>query len=277
MFDLGLAAAILILVLLISLSPLVAVPIGMVLAMYALTVDQPMLQAAAIGAVGVTAARLVLALRTRRGRPGNLSPAAQAQQDALRQWLGRSRSYGITTFWAGALPVLPANFVFPLLATMRAPLHFALLGSLVGQLPTLLVTTWIFTTIAQALTPGSDEAATLLGIVAMLLIVRKLLDAVDWHHLRSEHRLRTRQEAADPRLRVFMPGWPPGEATGDTSTRLGDPDDRPDTDLEIEGEVVSEEEEDDEQPPRRPRLQPPLEGDSPPDTSPDDPPSGSAL
>ena len=104
--DLGIAIALLALVTLVEASPIVRIPIGLLLAIAMLAYDAELLPIALIGAAGVTIARVGLAISARRGRDrlGKASPAMQAQREQLRSQLSGSPAYARITFLLAALP-----------------------------------------------------------------------------------------------------------------------------------------------------------------------------
>ncbi len=228
-----LAAAVIALVALVESTPWIRVPIGLLLAIALIAMDADVLQVAMLGAVGVMFARLALALvaRSVRDRLGAGSPQASARRDALRAHLSQSSTYARTTFTLAALPGIPAAFVFPLLGAMRAPLAPALAGTIVGRVPVLALTTALFTWVGRASTENDSDAALLLGVMAILLLVLRTINRVDWQHRTQGGGWRMRED--DAFLRMVTLGEAPGAAP---HSELGNDDD----DI-VEGELVGEE------------------------------------
>lgn len=184
------AAGVFVAALVATASPIARIPVGMLLAMFAITFRVPLLLAAALGATGATAGRWLLASR---GRAASATSGGAGELHAgIRGWLAQNHKYRATTFVAGATPFLPARIVFPLLGSMRAPIGPALAGSLVGQFLLLSVTTWVAATLARALTDGEQHAAWLLGGAAAAVLVVRVASGLDRDHWRSERRLRMR-------------------------------------------------------------------------------------
>jgi hypothetical protein len=232
------AAIALVLAALVASSPLVAMPIGLLLATYMLATGAPIWLAAVAGAGGATVARALMALQARTGRTRDASPDAKAQQDQFSRWLRDSPSYRQATFIAAALPVFPARFLFPILGSIRAPLDFALAGAFVGQIPLQALSTACFAGVARWAT-GSDTAASwLLGAIAIGLIVRKLAASIDWQHWRDHRSLRFRDDAFESNV----PGMVRMSLLGDQSPVNWVPPGRPDAAGDtIEGEVIDQE------------------------------------
>ncbi|NLG26446.1 MAG: VTT domain-containing protein, partial [Chloroflexi bacterium] len=181
------AIALVALVALLELSPLVRLPLGLVLAIGLLASDAELLPIALIGAMGVMLARLGMALAARGGhdRIGASSPAARQRREALRAHLASSPTYARMTFLMAALPGMPGTFLFPLLGAMRAPLWPALAGTIVGRLPVLAFTTAIFTWLARIGDGSDQDAALTLGVLAVLLLIIRSIGLVDWQHRRE--------------------------------------------------------------------------------------------
>jgi membrane protein YqaA with SNARE-associated domain len=242
--DPAIAAALVVLVALVEASPIVRLPIGLLLAISLLAADAQLLPIALLGALGVTVARLGIALAARRGRDRSrrASPAALAQREALRRHLSGSRAYARTSFFIAALPGVPASFFFPLLGAMRAPLWPAIAGTIVGRTPVLALTAALFTWLGR-LGEGTDsDAAVALGVFTVVLLVFRTVQQVDWAH------------------RAATGGWrwrdPSGGAVRMTTTMFGDATGGPHGGWEraahgdehdiVEGELLGEEVEDDD-------------------------------
>lgn len=243
-------AALVLLVALVEASPVVRIPVGLLLAIGLLASDSELLPIALLGAVGVMAARLALALTARSGRDrlGAPSPAAQAQREALRAKLAGSPAYTRMTFVLAALPGVPAGFIFPMLGAMRAPLWPALAGTVVGRTPVLALTCAIFTWLGRAVSDSDDQAVVTLGMLALLIFLYRTIGRIDWRH-RSETGQWRMRDADEHMVRMTTAfGVGPGEdapfgASGRGPGRAASPDD----DL-LEGEVLGEEIVDDETP-----------------------------
>jgi len=167
-------------------SAYVRLPLGLLLAIALLASDADLLPIALIGAGAVTVARLTLAIRARRGRDNGANPRHGAHRDALRAQLAASPAYARTTFILGALPGVPANVIFPLLGSMRAPLTPVVVGTLVGRTPMLALTTAFFVWVGRFGDGGDDAATILLGIFATGLLIIRTVGLIDWQH-RAEH------------------------------------------------------------------------------------------
>jgi membrane protein YqaA with SNARE-associated domain len=225
--------ALLLVVALVESSRFVRVPIGLLLAIALLASGTELVWIALIGASGVAIGRIGLALQARFGLERALSDNARAQRAALGEQLKASKAYTRITFVMAALPGIPATFVFPLLGSMRGPLWPALLGTIAGRTPLLVLTTWIFQLIGEGFTSSTDEAVQLLGIVAVMLLIVRLLNQIDWAH---------REETGQWRMSDATPGvmrwatFSAGSATVSHST----PTDFGADDI-VEGEIVGEE------------------------------------
>jgi membrane protein YqaA with SNARE-associated domain len=243
------AAALLLLVVLVESTQWIRLPLGLLLAIALLAAEAELLPIALIGAIGVMVARLSLALAARNGRDrmGTPSPAAQAQRDTLRAHLARSPAYARTTFVLAALPGVPAGFVFPLLGAMRAPLWPALAGTVVGRVPVLALTAAVFTWLGRLVSDGDDEAALLLGVLAVVLFAFRSLGRVDWRHRAATGHWRLRDEH-DPfvRLTTTLAGTDRANAGDPWPGRQARRPASPDEDI-VEGELLGED--DDDEPP----------------------------
>jgi membrane protein YqaA with SNARE-associated domain len=243
------AAALLLLVVLVEATPWIRLPLGLLLAIALLAADAELLPIALIGAVGVMIARLSLARAARSGRDrlGSPSPAAQAQRDTLRAHLAQSPAYARTTFVLAALPGVPAGFVFPLLGAMRAPLWPALAGTIIGRVPVLALTAAVFAWLGRLVSDGDDEAALLLGVLAVVLFAFRTLGRVDWQHRAATGQWRLRDES-DPfvRLTTNLAGTDRANAGDAWPGRQARRSPSPDEDV-VEGELLGED--DDEDPP----------------------------
>lgn len=215
--DFALAIAIILLALMVSATPALGIPVGVVLGVYVLVADESVWLAAALGAAGVALGRLWLAVAARAGRRSRRNPVARSHVEAVRQALTSNGRYRRAVFWAAATPLVPARFLWPLLGTIRAPLAPALAGVVLGQLPLLALTCGIAVAVARALTQGEDEAATLLGLAAILMMMFRLLGSIDWDHWRAHRRLRMRPSGHGSRVSTFF-GAPKGPGAGRVRT-----------------------------------------------------------
>ena len=220
MHDLPTLVALLLLVAIVESSPFVRLPIGLLLAIGLLVQGSAgrLLPVVLVGAVGIALGRVALAVTARRGRDrsAKASPQMAAQRDALRARLADSPAYARITFLMGALPGVPAGFLFPLIGAMRAPLLPAVAGTIVGRLPILLVTTSIFAWLGRLGATTDHDAAVSLGILAALLLVFRLFGLVDWQH-RAETgawRMRDPDEAGARVTTIFTGGGRPGGGFG---------------------------------------------------------------
>lgn len=231
--DPAVVIAVVALVALVESSAWIRVPLGLLLAIALLKSGAELLPIALLGALGVMAARLVMALAARRGRDrlGATSPAGQAQRDLLRAQLAGSPSYARMTFLISALPGVPASFLFPLLGAMRAPLWPALAGTVVGRVPALALTTALFTWLGRIGDTSDRDAAILLGVMAAGLFVIRFISLIDWEHRAATGRFRLR-EVASPAMRVSGMFEAPAARSGAAPVE--------DEDV-VEGEVLGEE------------------------------------
>lgn len=236
------AIALLVLVALVEWSPAVRLPTGLLLAIGLLASSSELLPVAALGAVGVAAARVGMALAARRGRDRArpASPGVAAQRDALRTHLARSPAYARTTFTIAALPGVPSTFVFPLLGAMRAPLWPAIAGTMFGRLPVLALTAAAFAWLGRLVSENDTQAAITLAMFAIILLVVRTVARVDWEHRAAtgEWRLSDPDEPLvrmTTRLGTQPAAWPRGasDSPGDEGEVL-------------EGELVGEDEVDDD-------------------------------
>lgn len=189
------AAVLAVAVTLLTLSDLVALPVSVLLASWTLSVDRPLLQAAAIGTAGVVAGRLLLARQGRQaaGRPEpQRGERARPNREQLHAFLASSPRYAGLTFGIALLPIGVARTVFPLLGELRLPLRYALAGTVVGQLPVLLVGTWLFREIAQALAADDRSAAMLLALGSLAWLVVTIPGRLDRDQWRRNRRLAAR-------------------------------------------------------------------------------------
>jgi membrane protein YqaA with SNARE-associated domain len=253
--DPTIAIALVLLIALVEATPAIRVPTGLLLATALLAADAELLPIAALGAIGVTLARLTLALVARAGRDRArpAPPHVEARRAALRAQLSRSSAYARTTFVLAALPGVPAGFVFPLLGAMRMPLWPALAGTLVGRVPVLAISTAVFAWLGRAVTSSDTEAATLLGVMSIMVLVLRTFNRIDWQHRSATGEWRMRPEA-DPFVRM---GLRVDDIAVDARFSAGEAsDDDPDV---VEGELLGEEVdgEDDQGTEEPPRTLPP--------------------
>ncbi|MCW2925036.1 MAG: hypothetical protein JWM98_2440 [Thermoleophilia bacterium] len=243
--DPSILVAVLLLVALVESSPLVRLPVGLLLAVALLASGADLLPIALVGAAGVTLARLGLALSARRGRDraSAASPLAQAQREALRARLSGSGAYTRITFSLAALPGIPPTFLFPLLGAMRAPLWPALAGTLVGRTPLLALTTAVFAWLGRIGDGSDSDAALSLGILALALLVFRTFGLVDWRHRAETGKFRMRDADAGAMRMTGMfsgPGAEGGGSAGWSRADVGVGHDPADADI-IEGEFLGEE------------------------------------
>lgn len=227
-------------------SPLVRVPIGPIVALYALKLpDLGLGGAIALGVAGAVLGRWLLVLAGRSGRAGLSGPAA-ARQDAMREALGRSDDYRRMTFMAGAVALVPARYVFPLLGAMRMPTGFALAGALVGQFVLIGASAGLSRWLALAATgQEARDAARLLAAVVIVLVVLGMLRMIDLEATRRDRRLRWHDPDASWMGSFSLFGTGTGDAGPDGSGYQPSA-----ADDEIEGEVVDEEVDPGDTPPR---------------------------
>lgn len=244
--DPSVAIALLVLVALVEASPLVRLPIGLLLAIAMLASGAELLPIALIGAAGVMLGRLALALAARSGgeRRPTTDPAVKARREAMQRHLASSPTYTRMAFVLAALPGVPAGFIFPLLGAMRAPLWPALVGTLVGRTPVLAITTVVFAWLGR-LGDGSDaDGALTLGVFAVLLLAFRTVGLIDWAHRAETGRFRLRDpdERAARLTTMFGPGMtgPPNDQAGSAGVD--------DSDV-VEGELLGEEVDDDDDDP----------------------------
>jgi len=234
----------------VTFNPVTRVPIGVLAGMYVLYSDVTVATGALLAAVGVTLARIVLALAAKRpNHQRKLSPEARAREEAMHAWLGSNPQFVRISFLMGALPFVPSRVTFPMLGAIGAPLRWAVLGSLSGSTLVLFVTTWFSTAVAVAIA-GTAQAATFLGITALTLVVLRMLGSLDGDAWRSERKLRMRDEKSSFNFNMFGPGMGGGGAGSGfgygSSGAMRDADPQAvrgeDDDGEFyEGEVVGEE------------------------------------
>lgn len=231
-------AVLFLLVVIVEASPIVRIPIGLLLAIALLASGSDLLEVVLVGAAGITVARLGLALNARRGRDRQRepSPSVVAQREALRRHLATSPAYARSTFLLAALPGMPAGFVFPLLGAMRAPLWPALLGTLLGRIPLLAAMTALFAWLGRVGDGTDEDAALTLGVLAVILLVWRTIRSIDWEHRAATGRLRFRESATNTPIATMFAG-PLQPSAGPP------PDDM------IEGELIDVEGEEDDDPP----------------------------
>lgn len=246
--DLSIAVVLVVLVTLVEATPAVRIPIGLLLAIALLAGDADLLPIAALGALGVMIARLSLALgaRSRREQRDHTRSASHHQQDALRAQLSNSPSYNRITFLLAALPGVPAGFVFPLLGTMRTPLWPALAGTLIGRTALLTLTAALFAWLGRAVSDNDEQAAVTLGMLAIILLVFRTINQIDWQHRAQTGEWRMR-DSANPfvRMTAGMGAAPRQWSDAARSPFSSGTDSRIDDDV-IEGELLGEEFDDDD-------------------------------
>lgn len=222
-------------------SPFVRLPLGLLLAVAMLADDLELLPVALIGAAGVMLARLSLSLSARRGRDrlSSADPAVRARRDAMQRHLSGSPAFVRTTFLLGAMPFMPANFIFPLLGAMRAPLWPALLGTIVGRTPALAFTAAIFAWLGRGVSENDDQAAVTLGFIAILMLLFRLAASIDWEHRAATGTFRLRNDDERAAQMAAMFGAPMAGGAG--GARQGDGHDI------VEGELLGEEVEGDDE------------------------------
>lgn len=256
--DASVTFALLALVALVEASPLVRLPVGLLLAIALLASGAELLLVALVGAAGVTLGRLWLALSARRGRDrlAAASPGVRARREAMQRHLASSPAYARMAFVLAALPGVPATFVFPLLGAMRAPLWPALAGTIVGRTPVLAITAAIFAWLGTLGNQPDGDGALTLGIFAVLLLAFRTISLVDWQHRAETGRVRLRDpdEHATRLAGMFGPGMGGAGGPGGAG-RGGWPGHGPhahgssDDDDVVEGELLGEEADDDDAPP----------------------------
>lgn len=235
--DLPASAALLVVaVALLTVGDVFALPTGMLLATWALATGQPLLTAAALGTGGAVVGRALLARQGLRAGSGSRelrSDRARANREQMHAFLASNTRYAALTFGMAMLPLQAARSVFPLLGEMRMPIRYALAGTVFGQLPALLVTTWLFRGVARALTGDDRDAAMLLALLAIVWVVGSAIDRLDVDEWRRSRRLRVRRrdEAAWTSFTVAGMGGGLGGAVRDPDAGDGDV---------IEGEVVDD-------------------------------------
>ncbi|MEO6866407.1 MAG: hypothetical protein ABI200_00120 [Gaiellales bacterium] len=240
------------LVALLELSPIVRLPVGLVLAIGLLAASAELLPVALIGAIGVVIARVGIALAARSGRDqiGAASPNARAYRETMRARLSNSPAFVRITFLLAALPGISGSFLFPLLGAMRVPLWPALLGTIVGRTPVLLITTAVFTWLGRLGNSTDQEGALTLGVLAGLLLILRSIGLVDWQHRRETGEWRLNDPDARAMQMTTILG---GSSTGGQDPFGSSPFGRAPRDLQhmddddvIEGELLGEELDDDD-------------------------------
>lgn len=151
---------------------------------------------------------------------------------------------------------MPATLLFPLLGSMQVPLGPAIVGTLVGRVPVLALTTALFAWLGRLGAADDAEAAFVLGVLAIVLLALRTVGRIDWQH-RAEtgsFRLRDADEHAARMTMMFGPDTP-GDQPGQSRSSVGIGQDPSDADM-IEGELLGEEiiedtpsDNDDDQPP----------------------------
>ncbi|MCW2973933.1 MAG: hypothetical protein JWN72_2206 [Thermoleophilia bacterium] len=253
--DLPTAIALLALVALVESTPYVRIPIGLLLAIGVFADDTDVLPVVVIGSLAIALVRVGLALQARRGGDRSVPPHVAAQRAALKARLADSSTYSRITFTLAALPGVPANFLFPLIGAMRAPLGPAFLGTLLGRIPWLAITTTLFVFLGRLGSESDRDAAISLTVLAALLLITGFLGLVDWAHRAQTGSWRLRDPNAGRMTGMFTGGaagpggaggfggagspFGPG-AFGDSRAREDDDDDV------IDGEVLGEEFADDD-------------------------------
>lgn len=222
------AAVLMMLVGIASVYPVARIPIGVLLAMYELAYDVDLITVVLIGAVSVTGARTALAIAARRRSDSSATPQQLAQAENMRSWLARSSTFGRTTFFAAAVPLIPGRALFALLGTARMPLRYAIAGCSLGQIPILALTTSIALWLATSIAASDQRALELLGVYAAILVVVRFMLGVDRSTWQSERRIRFDSNGDDARMQQWM-RIPPADLDPDV----------------IEGEIIREDPEDD--------------------------------
>ncbi|MCW2949990.1 MAG: hypothetical protein JWN41_1003 [Thermoleophilia bacterium] len=244
--------ALFVLVALVELSPWVRVPTGLLLAIGVLVDGARVFPLVLLGACGIAAARLAIAYRARHNRRSSSdSPGMAAQRDLLRERLSDSRAYARVTFALAALPGVPATLLFPLIGAMRTPLAPALMGTIVGRIPWLAVTTALFVALGRLGSADDIAGAQSLGFIALVLIVVRGIGLVDWAHRAQTGAWRMRDaRSGAARVTGMFTGASPHDAQptetpfDDLRYRHSSPsrdDSTFDDDDVIDGEVLGEE------------------------------------
>ncbi|MBC7459995.1 MAG: hypothetical protein H7287_01400 [Thermoleophilia bacterium] len=253
--ELPTAIALLTLVALVESTPYVRIPIGLLLAIGVFADNADVLPVVVIGSLAVALARVGLALQARRSSDSTLPPHVAAQREALRARLADSSTYARITFTLAALPGVPANFLFPLIGAMRAPLGPAFLGTLFGRIPWLAITTSLFVFLGRIGSASDREAAISLGVLAGLLLITGFFGLIDWGHRAQTGTWRLRDPSAGRMGGMFMGGAAGPSGTGGFggaghpfgSGAAGDSRaHEDDDDAVIDGEVLGEEFADDD-------------------------------
>lgn len=222
------------------------VPIGLLTAIYLVSLDAAPPVAAALGAAGVVLARLWFARSAAAARRRRSASAPGMPRPALGSALAGSRTAGRASFVLGAAPFVPSTVLFPILAALGAPLRWAIAGTLVGRFAVLLVTTTLFALLGYLLGDAPGEPPTGLAIVATTLVVLGLLRSVEWQHRSATGRWRIREEhsplealalrlAGNPTTGRPQPATRPRVSRRTPAPTPAEPGD------EIEGVVIAEE------------------------------------
>lgn len=261
--DLSVAVALFALVVLVEATPYIRVPIGLLLAIGMIADDAQLLPVVVIGSLGIAVARVGLALQARGGKERAVPPHVAAQRAALRARLADSSTFSRITFSLAALPGVPANFLFPILGAMRAPLGPAFLGTLLGRLPWLVITTTLFGLLGTLGSDSDRDATITLGVLAVLLLITGTIGAIDWQHRSQTGEWRMRDQSNRLTGMFTQPGAGAGQGSPfgpgafgqgspyDPRTRDGDLDDEDVIDGEVLGEEVEDDDDDAPAGPRR--------------------------
>ncbi len=188
------------LVVLVSWSPLARVPVGAITALAILAAGLMVEAAVVTAACAVTTARILIAVAARRAGNG-MSPSDQ--RAAVQAWLAGNRTYGASTFLAAAVPFLPGRMLFAILGSLRFPLRYAIAGCITGQLPLIFVSSWIMLALARWLTASDAEAAQVLGLYAVIVVVIRMVTSVDRDEWRTSRKIRFRSDIDERRMQMW--------------------------------------------------------------------------
>lgn len=231
--DLTTTVIVLVLTTIIGAGPTVGAPIGMIVAAWCLGSGTSIPDGALIGTAGLALGRCLIALSTWRRVAASTAP-----NDPIRTigtWLRSHPSSRKAAFSAGTLPVVPGPALFRAVGTIGINPFWPALGTFIGRLPIVILSTWLFSSIARWFTTTDAQAARSLAFATIGIVVFRAVTTFDWGTSRTERRPRFRDHSsAGGRFGQFPGGAPWGHV---------EPGQEDDEDV-IEGEVVGEEPDD---------------------------------
>jgi uncharacterized membrane protein YdjX (TVP38/TMEM64 family) len=150
---------------------------------------------AALGALGATAGRIVLARLARVIRRRWLSAALRDNIDVIRESLERHRTLTFSGFLLYAFGPFPSNYLFIAYGLTTLPLWLAAVPFCIGRFVSYSFFVFTASEVSQRLAAEATDAQQYFGVYfvvsqVLLLGLVVVLARVDWQYLRTARRFR---------------------------------------------------------------------------------------